>query len=848
MCLQPQRKKHLHKVFNKHNKKDQTGTKMSQHKQRRSLLSLAVLLAVNPLAAMAAQQTAENTDRAGIAESGLEVIQVTAQKRSENMQQVPIAITAFSSDTIDKMGLVNVNDLGRITPGLETNNATATQTTFNIRGISTNDFGIGLDAAVAVYIDGVYVGRRGTSNMNFTDVERVEVLKGPQGTLFGRNSAAGAIHIITKAASSAPEGDFTATLGSHGKTKMAFSGTTALTDNLNGRLSVNRNQRDGYLKVKNQREKYGDQYDWSARGSLEWALANGGDLIVRADYSKIDQQARPAVTLNTAFGSGDPFGEIEYDFEGKETRNAAGVSAELNMDLAGMQFTSITAYRGFDRGNAMEDDGSAFAQAYFVSNLIEDQHQLSQELRLTQVGDKLKWTLGANWFREEIDQITQATFNTITFDALAVVQQGLDPRLVPKLPLGTGVAGAYMTMGTAASRAAIATEIGRLMRQGMTQAQAQAVVGNTLINANLSQVMGQHMEQFDNSGTTTSSALYFDGTYALTDRLDLTLGGRYTFDKKDFYLSSVPRNFFNVPYGNVGSVPLAVAFIPQQAEQDADWSKFTPRLVLDYQWTDQLMTYLSYAEGFKAGGFNTLGEAAPVKEETVKNSEIGVKSTWLDNRLRINLSAYQYDYTNLQQLELVGPPGGVPTYNLRNVDAEGKGVELEISAQLHDDLRVSVNYGHLQTEYTQWQYFAWENSGSKVGEPISGMPEDQGSVALDYYVAGFAGQFNWHLNYSYTGDRTEGVSGPQLAVLPFAQGSVKGLNNDAQNSISGFGLLNTRLSWQSDNHPFSLAFYVNNLLDKDYIIQTGGQAMAVGSPIATPGLPRMYGVEFGLRF
>lgn len=337
--------------------------------KRLSLLSVAVWLACSqPTAAAQTSNVGASNEQ-----PGLEVIQVTAQKRSENMQTVPIAITAFSRDNIDKMGLVNVNDLGRITPGLETNNATATQTIFNIRGIATNDFGIGLDAAVAVYIDGVYVGRRGTSNMNFTDVERVEVLKGPQGTLFGRNSAAGAIHIITKAASSVPEGQVKATLGSHGKQKFEFSGSTALSDTLNGRLSVNRNKRDGYLSVKNQKEKYGDQYDWSARGSLEWALANGGDLIVRADHSKIDQQARPAVTLNTAFGSGDPFGDIEYDFEGRENRTASGLSAELRLDIADLQFTSLTAYRTFERGNAMEDDGSAFAQAYFVSNLLEDQ-------------------------------------------------------------------------------------------------------------------------------------------------------------------------------------------------------------------------------------------------------------------------------------------------------------------------------------------------------------------------------------------------------------------------------------------------------------------------------------------
>ena len=808
---------------------------------------LAVSLALANISVYA-EEIVDSSSQVEQEEQGLEVIQVTAQKRAENVQQVPIAISAFSSEAIEKMGLVNVNDLGRITPGLETNNATATQTIFNIRGISTNDFGIGLDAAVAVYVDGVYVGRRGTSNLNFNDVERVEVLKGPQGTLFGRNSAAGAIHIITKAASAEAQGQFKATLGQYGKRKLELSATTALTDSLNARFSFDRNAREGYLDVKNSDTRYGNQSDWSLRSASEWDLAQDAALIVRADLSKIDQQARPAVTLNTAFGSGDPFAPLEYDFEGHEQRDVAGVSAEYTRDIAGMQFTSISAYRQFERGNAMEDDGSAFSRAFFASNLIEDQHQISQEFRLSQNGERLKWTLGANWFKENIEQITQATFNTLTFDALAVVQMGGDPRMVPQLPLGTGVAGAYMTMGTPAAKQAVVNEIGRLMSGGMSFAQAQATVGNQLVMANYMKIMGSHMEQFENEGTTDSSAVYFDATYAVTDKLDLTLGGRYTFDKKDFYLHSAPRNFFTVPFGNVGEVPLAVAFMPQKADQNADWSKFTPRMVVDYQWNDQIMTYLSYAEGFKAGGFNTLGEAPAVKEETVKNSEIGLKSTWLDNKVRLNLSAYQYDYTNLQQLELVGAPGTVPTYNLRNVDAEGKGYETELQWQVSEDLRLSANYGHVETEYTNWQYFAWETSGSKVGQPISGMPEDQASAAIDYYLKGMNGQFNFHLSYSYTGDRTQGVDGPTLAILPFEPGSVEGLNNDALNSISAFGLLNTKVVWQSDNHPLFVGLYVNNLLDKKYIIQTGGQAMAVGSPIATPGLPRMYGLEFGWTF
>lgn len=810
-----------------------------QQNLARSIVSRAVIAGLMSGLATMSVAAAEDENQ------GLEVIEVTAQKRTESVQEVPIAITAFGENEMRKMGAANINDLGLLTPGLETNNATATQTSFNIRGITTNDFGIGLDAAVAVYMDGVYVGRRGTSNLNFNDIERVEVLKGPQGTLFGRNSAAGAIHIISKKPTDDNEGNVKFTLGSHDKRKVEFSTNLQLADDLNFRGGFTSNYRGGYLDEANSDNKYGNQRDWSMRGALHWQADSDLEVIFRGDINDTDQQARPSVSLNTLYSHGDPFAPIEYDFEGKETRKAGGVSAEVNYYMDDMTFTSITAYRQFERYNAMEDDGSAFAQAYFVSILDEDQTQFSQEFRLSQNSDKFKWTLGATLFHENIEQDTHAIFNTVTFDGLAATQLGLDLTDPANFELYTGVAGAYMTMGTAESQAAIANEIGTLMASGYSFSQAQGYVGGQLIMANITRVLGQHKELFVNEGTTNSAAIYFDGTYSVTDKFDVTVGARYTYDDKEFFLESAPQNFFDVPFAGLTNVPLAVAFQPQSAEQSNDWSKFTPRVVLDYQWTDDVMTYVSYAEGFKAGGFNTLGEAPPVKEETVKNTELGLKSTWFDNTLRLNLSAYQYDYTNLQQLELFGSP--VPTYNLRNVDAKGNGYDVEAIWQATPDLILTANYGHVETEYTKWQFFEGEEGvDSKVGEPISGMPEEQANVRMDYYFEGMDGQFNFHLSYAYTGDRTQGVDGPELKVMPFHPSNVTGLNDDF--TISGYGLVNTRLSWESDNHPIYLAVFVNNATDEEYIMQTGGQAMAVGSPIATPGLPRMYGIEFGMDF
>lgn len=810
---------------------------------KKSKLSLAVVFSLLSSGAYAMDEVPEK-------KVGLQVIEVSAQKRVESIQDVPITITAFGEADIEKMGIQSANDLGLITPGLETNNATATQTTFNIRGITTNDMGIGLDAAVAVYIDGVYVGRRGTSNLNFNDVERVEVLKGPQGTLFGRNSAAGAIHIITKNPTDDNEGGIKFTVGEYNKRKIELWANTQINEELSFRGSFNSNHRGGYLDIKDSEEKYGNQRDWSARGALLWQAADDLEVIFRGDINDTNQQGRPAVTLNTSYGSGDPFAPIEFDFEGKETRQAGGISAEVNYFADGLTYTSITGYRQFERYNAMEDDGSAMQRAYFESLLDEDQSQFSQEFRVVDSDGDFKWTAGTTFFYEDIEQDVVANFNTLSFDALAIVQLGLDPRILPDFPFGQGVAGSYMTLGPIEAQQAIGLEIQRRMMAGQDFETAQATVGQDLINANLTKVFGQHEEQFYHHATTSSFAAYFDGTYAATDKLDLTFGLRYTYDDKNFKLSSVPQNTYYVPFEGadaqiVGDVPLAVAFQPEDARQEESWDKWTPRVVVDYKWTDTFMTFASYAEGFKSGGFNGVGKAPPVKEETVKNTEIGVKSSWLDNRIRLNVSAFEYKYKNLQQLELFGAP--IPTYNLRNVDAEGEGFDIETVIQVTPDLIVTANYGKTIAEYTKWDFFEGEDvNDGRVGEPISGMPEDQSNIRVDYFFEGLDGQFNLHVSYADTGERTQGVEGPALPVLPFEPGTVTGLNAD--NRISGYSLVNTRISWQSDNHPIYAAFFINNLTDEKYLIQTGGQAMALGSPIATPGLPRMYGFEFGMEF
>ena len=806
---------------------------------RRTKLAMALSLAIIAQQSYAQETTSDETSTA----NGIEIINVTAQKRSENLQEVPIAITAFSEDAIRKIGASDLNDLGLYSAGFESNNATATQTTWTVRGISTNDFGIGLDPAVAVYIDGVYIGRRGTSNLNFNDIERVEILKGPQGTLFGRNSAAGAVNIITKAPIDDFEGNVRFTLGNYYKRKFEGLINVPINDHWSMRASYTVNNRDGYLDAIG-RDDLGTEHDWGIRTSF-FGQYDDLDIVLRADVSKLNQDSRPAATLNVGYGLGDPFGPVETDAgdDVYEARDVKGISAELNWDLGNnMTFTSITAYREFTRYNGMEDDGSAFDRAFFVSVLDEDQNQFSQEFRLTGASERLKWTVGATYFQEDIAQDTHARFKFQTFDGFALTNAGVDPSTIADITPGLGMAGLFLSRIPAATLAEIAA--GSIFTPN-------DVLG-LIVAANYDR---PYAETTSNKNDIESWAAYADATYSVTDKLDFTFGLRYTRDEKTFDIFTEYQNEIIIPFAGYDNIPVGIAFaVPTDVQQNASWSKLTPRFVVDYQWTKDIMTYASYSEGFKAGGFNTLGEAPPVDEETVENIEIGFKSSWYDNRLRVNTALFSYDYTDLQNHELDGPAGTVPTYNLRNVDAEGQGVEVEVKWQATDELLISVNYGYLDTEYTKWGYFPWEEEeiaqGIAVpdltGEPISGMPANRYSIAFDYTTTFDHGDLAVHFDYAHSGERQDGIDGPQLPILPYNPDDVEGLTPD--NKIAAYNIANFRLTYFPNEYDVSISLYARNLFDEKYILGTGGQAMSVGSPIANPGLPRMYGIEVDYTF
>lgn len=353
-------------------------------------------------------------------------------------------------------------------------------------------------------------------------------------------------------------------MGNYYKRKFEGLVNFPINDNWAFRGSYTVNNRDGYVDAVG-RADLGTEHDWGVRASV-FAEYDDFDAVFRADISKLNQDSRPALTLNTGYGSGDPFGPAETDAgeDVYEARDVKGLSAEFNWHFGDVTFTSITAYREFTRYNGMEDDGSAFDRAFFVSVLDEKQDQISQEFRLTGQSESLKWTVGATYFQEDISQDTHARFKFQTFDGFALTNAGLDPSTIPNIPQGLGMAGLFLTLIPPATLGGIANE---------TIFSVEQVLG-LIVAANYNR---PYAETTSNKNDIESYAAYGDLTYAVTDKLDLTVGLRYTRDEKTFDIFTQYQNEIIIPFAGYENVPVGIAFsVPTDVTQNNSWSKLTP--------------------------------------------------------------------------------------------------------------------------------------------------------------------------------------------------------------------------------------------------------------------------------
>lgn len=784
-----------------------------------------------------------------LAETVLEEMTITAQKREQNLQDVPIAVSAFSGDTVKALGAQSVNDLGMFSAGVETNASATTQAKYSIRGIGTSDFSAGSDPSIGIYVDGIYASRSGSAQVNFNDIERVEILRGPQGTLFGRNAAGGAINIITKKPSQQTEGYVEATVGNFNKRKLSFGANGALSDSIALRYSATLNRRDGWLKNLTSGEDLGIEDDQTHRLSVLLTPSDNSELIWATEYNEIDEHS--VVDKSQNILGGDLYDNYENDTDILEERDLFGTSLTLNQQFEAFSLKTIAAYRTFNTINRQDEDATADPQLFTESDNIEHQEQYSLEFLLNGETGNFNWTAGASWFKEDIEQNHVIRFTTDGIDSLVLFNNGVLPpemltlenrtALAALVPAGAGLAGLVCGFQNA-------------IVPNSCDPSSGADVQNTLLTlygaGDIGPGFGQGRlleEQTDNFGKFESTALFGDITWAATENLDVTVGARYTRDEKDFRVFSQWQNTMTVDFGaGPQVVPFAIAFFnngrPVLDESPSNsWDALTGRLVLDYQLNDDAMTYFSLAQGFKSGGFNSLNytndELGTFDEEKITNYEVGLKSSWLDKSLRLNTALFFYEYKDLQDLDLVGAPGTIPSYNLRNADAEGQGLEIELSWALTPNLVVESNYSYLETEYTKWTLLSFESPDSdRTGQSLSSMPKHKLNLAALYTADLQAGILSWRLDYNFTDKKEYRID---KLITPDGSGIY---------TIDSFNVINTRLSFTPSDSPWTVAGWVKNLTDEKYLWSAGGTGEAVGSNPVNRGPGRFYGLDLNYNF
>ena len=802
---------------------------------------LLALLASSVVAAAESGTSADDSAVAGSAgptatdgaavpaeEGAIETLTVNRYRHILRELRAPIPVQVVTPQVIKSLEATDLAQMSGYVPGLQVSGEQPTQPGYTLRGITVSDFGIGTDSPIGIYEDGVYTGKTGGALLMFNDVQRIEVLKGPQGTLFGRNSAAGAISMVSN-----EPGDYwgaaaTARFGNYGAQYYDAMVNAPLGQDLAARVSFVDKRSNGWLQDSATGERYDRDGDWGVRAQLRWNAPADTHVRFIWEHEQLGQPARPAIGIVALPPSPglppfppdpstwtDPLHApvLNDVMNGRESRTFDGGTLRIEHSFAFADFTSISGYRHFNTYNREDQDGTNRQYLYFDDANIEQNTSWSQEFTLAHKNDLADWVAGADYYYDDANQTSQLNFFTDSLDTV-FNNTGIAPGgLYGPISQATGV--------------------------------------------NLLGLPWQ--ENMNNHGLYRAAAVYADVIWHLAPKWNLTTGVRFTHDDKDFSWYNPIRTAAELDAALAplypGGTPVAPFLPPLQTFQqnlvfntpistaaplrvNNSWNDTSPRVVLDYKAAPDVMVYGSATKGYQAGGYNALEPGAKYDPETVRNYELGVKSELADHRLLLNASVYYYLYSNLQNLSLITNGSTIPQYQVTVSDVHAKGVETEARWQATEGLRLYLVAAYIDSTYKH--YVA--SDGTDLSGQATGVPLWSAAGGLDYLWRGVVGgDLDFALQHAYVGaERCHADSQAQgncLGIPSFSTG-VATHRTDA------------RLAWTSHGTvPVTVAVYSNNLFDNRYI--TGVQtisATTLGTPFSNITAPRFYGVEVGAHF
>jgi len=740
-------------------------------------------------------------------EGGLEEIIVTAQKRAENLQQTPIAITAITGESLQELNRDDIASIAASTPALAYSEAGG-ESQIYIRGVGSNLFSVGADPSIATNVDGVYLGRSNMGLSQFLDVERIEVLRGPQGTLYGRNATGGAINLYSSQPTDTFEGYGTLIVGNQGRREMngAFSGP--INDRWAFRVAVRGMQDDGFTRDLD--PAGGDKIDDNDLQALRGILRYRGNSLtasIIAEYSQFDSGNTSIKPISDGLGLAQSAGAV-VPTSFHETRNntpsflewqTGGITTTLNRDLSdSISLTAIGAYREWDSDFLFNTDGTEIEVTRTTQ--IYTSSQYSAELRLNGEHGWGKWIAGAYYLDED------------KFGALGLVRAGFTN------------SGARPPVILPATVAAPRSFIIPADNQG----EALAVFG-----------------QVD---------------YSLGEQWTVTGGLRFSEEKKEdsnYFATLIPDTELLGLYSPRPLPPRPAALGPVNRIADRSWRAWTPKISVQWQPVDDQLYYLSYSKGFKSGGYNSFQPSNPAYDpEFIKSYELGAKTEWLDNRLRLNGSLFFYDYTDLQVSAFLNSL----TFTTNAAEATVQGVEIELLARPIPNLDLSAALGYLDATYDRFitPYGTCTAANAALDPRCVGTTTSRPRlIDASGNNLNNAPEFKGSLSARYSIPLAHGGSVSLFGQLAHQGEVFFNPDNSAAASQSSYTLLDARIGYESASGAVTLALFGKNLGGEEYfhnIVQftstsdTVLDVFNVGHALGYPAPGRQWGVEFRYRF
>lgn len=623
----------------------------------------------------------------------LEDVVVTAQRREERLQDVPIAVTAFSAEDLERTAATGIESVAAKAPGVTLTSFNIGEPQLYVRGVGSSSDSAASDPSVGISIDEVSIGRAGASAIAFLDVERVEVLRGPQGTLYGRNASGGALNVYTYRPAFENFGKLTVEAGSfdqygaQGVFNAQISQTSAV--RLAGRYSTD----DGYAEhVPSGRPLEGGT-QWGGRGQIlvdagQWSFLGGldyseDDMLGHARVPVVTSSTNPAIAAVVAgLRTGLDVRQSFSSPDNYQERTNWGATFRAEHSGQAFDFVSLTSYRNNDYGWRDNLGGLPFPSFPLAvdDRAAEDSNQFSQEFRIVSPGDSaIHWVAGLYFMNEDVTRSERFVVNTA-------------------LPIAPPSFGGDVT--------------------------------------------------FNQDATNTSYAIFGQATLPFADIWEFTAGLRWTHDEREVFQQALDNDTLGAP---PAAIPLGPGGSPYAVTASETFEEPTWRLALSVEPVDDIRFYVSYDRGYKAGSFISTAQSAaqaarPINSEILDNYAVGAKTTLMGGRLRLNAEGFFLDYSDLQVYELLGL-----SLVSSNADAEVFGAEIEAAFALNQNITIGGSYTNLNAEFTSNAV-----SGALVlpynGNTLPRSPESQYNLFVDGEWSAFGGEVATRVHYQWTDD------------------------------------------------------------------------------------------------